>query len=655
MLHLSHILKISKHTTVEQEVLNELFEMERSTLVTTILLETILLYILVPFLGNGIFAWYGVIISISLWRLYNAYDFRTNPGRNSEIVWHEKFVVQVWSTALLFSVLALFAIPNLDKYYQLFVFMVLLGTSTSAVKALGSDHRTALGYVTILILPVFVEMLLLQRQDMYILAFLVILYYAIQAEIILSSYSMSLQAKRAQQEAQRVKEALYEKHEIMRSFFEQADEALFMYDKSLRLLDFNIAFEKLLNLPKAELLHHAIDTLPNAALNKLISQTLANEDHQYIGSYKRDTNEIWLDIRCVPVYKQNGEEAGGIGLIKDKTVEHTKEQELAHMALHDSLTGLSNRRGFREYMKRLFGDLRHRQYSSLLLYLDIDNFKSINDQYGHDTGDKVLQEISKRLRDTFGSDANLTRLGGDEFCIVVPFVDDNQERRDTISTQWLENTAQNINKVLTIGTNTVDVTCSIGVEFVEPGETDLDQIVSRADLNMMRAKRQYSKHPDRHQIDKTLAATAQSWCFELSYQPIYDQGTVVAARSVTRWLNIHNGNVSDAIPLPKRCAYESDIDLAVWKLTKVIRQIQSWQNNTHSIGIKYVIIPISQATATNSKFVDQALHLIGSHGVSGDLIALELDTLDTTQLPNKSIDLLKNAGIRILQNASQNP
>lgn len=103
---------------VSKEILNDIFQMERRTLVTLLLLETILLYILLPRLGSMMFVWYGITSTLTLWRLYAAYDYQAHPEHNAPIVWHKKLVIQTWTTALLFSLLALLGIPYLNEYYQ---------------------------------------------------------------------------------------------------------------------------------------------------------------------------------------------------------------------------------------------------------------------------------------------------------------------------------------------------------------------------------------------------------------------------------------------------------------------------------------------------------------------------------------------------------
>ena len=87
-----NLFKLRHHHEVEEKVLQELFFFERSTLITLILLETIFLYILMPLIGNGIAAWYGLIVTLTLWRLYDGYDFQKNPDRHTPVMWHKNLL-----------------------------------------------------------------------------------------------------------------------------------------------------------------------------------------------------------------------------------------------------------------------------------------------------------------------------------------------------------------------------------------------------------------------------------------------------------------------------------------------------------------------------------------------------------------------------------
>ncbi len=109
-------------------------------------------------------------------------------------------------------------------------------------------------------------------------------------------------------------------------------------------------------------------------------------------------DHFWIEIKCFPFGDdKNNHHIGGMAIIEDKTKEHMALEQLEFLAHHDPLTNLLNRRGFMEYMKDLVSGEQHKSSYSLLFYMDLDQFKGINDSLGHTVGDKVLLLVSQRL------------------------------------------------------------------------------------------------------------------------------------------------------------------------------------------------------------------------------------------------------------------
>ncbi len=638
MISLANLFRLSRHKRVEDEVLEELFALERSTLITTMLLETILLYILTPLIGNIMFAWYGVIMSLSLWRYYNAYDYQKHPEHNSPLVWHEKFVVQVWLTALLFSLLALFAIPRLDAYYQLFTFIVLIGISSGAIKALSSDHRTAIGYLLIILFPLMVEMFLLMRKETYILAFLVAIYLFMQISILLRSYELSLAARRARLEAEKVRRVLAEKQEIIHRFFEETDEAVFLYDRKFRLIDCNGTFEKLFGVPAKVALEHTLDDFPDSQWVAMVQASLSRGTEGYVTSYHtRDGRQLWLETRCLAMEDDVGVSVGGIGLIKDKTTEHMAKQELAHLAWHDPMTGLTNRRGFQEYMDKLFADPLHKAYYSLFFYMDVNKFKQINDRYGHKRGDDVIIEVANRLKKMVPKRANITRLGGDEFCMVIPHVSHKKNKLLQMVQEWTETIHHCFEKPMQIGTQSLTLRSSIGAVFIEPGEDNIDKVVAQADIAMLKAKKRGSggavlytpkQEEDAYQtyeIHYMLGDAIRQEQLQIHYQPIARSGTkkVIAAEALVRWQHPEKGLLTPEEFLSV-AVHSGQIDrVDTWMLRGVLMQIARWKEQG-DFSLDYVSININVQSLISDNFVADLLQEMERYGVSGKDIRLEV-------------------------------
>ena len=662
MISLANLFKLSRHKHVEDRTLDELFSLERSTLITTMLLETILLYILTPLIGNIIIAWYGVIMALTLWRFYNAYDYHRHPERNAPLIWHEKFVVQVWLTALLFSGLALFAIPKLDAYYQLFTFIVLIGISSGAIKALASDHRTAIGYLIIILLPLTIEMILLMRQDTYILAFLVAIYFFVQISVLLHSYELSVSAHETQKEIEKTRELLFEKQEIIHRFFEQTDEAIFLYDRTKKLLDCNWAFEKLFTISAEEAKRFTLEDFPDKQWVSIVEEALSAGADGHQGFYTTFQNEkLWLETRCLAMEDELGGSVGGIGLIKDKTAEHINQQTLAHMALHDPMTGLANRRGFQEYMVNMFYDEKHATQASLFFYMDVNKFKQINDQFGHEMGDDVIVEVAKRLSRLAPENANLTRLGGDEFCMVIPHVGEKGKNLAPEMDAWAKAIQHCFEEPFYVSTQMFSLRCSTGAVYIEPGEMDIDKVVAQADISMLQAKRAgsrgvvvYSQDLEQgecqaYEVHHHLGDAIQQEQLQIFYQPIVQghQRTVVAAEALVRWQHPEKGLLAPSEFLPVAVDSGQVVQVDTWVLQRVVRQIGRWKKEG-VFSFDYVSVNVDVQSLNEEGFVQELFHAMGQYGVTGEEIRLELsefalaENLEQTQ---KAMTVLSRQGI----------
>ncbi len=660
---IKNLFELRHHQAVEERVLEELFFFERSTLITLILLETIFLYILMPLIGDGIAAWYGLIVTLTLWRLYDGYDFQKNPHRHTLILWHEKFVVKVWITALFLSALALFVVPQLDEYHQLFVFIMLLGISAGAVKTLSDDYRTAIGYLLILLVPTSVEMLLLMRSDTFILAFLLILYFFTQTSIILHSYKQSSDLERKKEEISKVQAELFEKQEMLHLFFEQAPIGIFSYDQDLNIIDCNESFLTLFNLQKEEIIGTNLNNISDKRSIEVIRDSLTKGIQPYIGPYDSLKGlEFWVEAKYSPVYNKEGIVIGGMGLIEDKTKEHIALQELEYLVSHDSLTSLSNRRGFDEFMMKMIRKKKHVSHLSLLFYLDLNQFKYVNDSLGHTYGDHLLIAISKRLQRLINPTLNLTRLGGDEFIIVVPFVSKNRDNAISKADQYVVKIQEVFAEPFIIKGVRLHINTSIGIVIIEPNSCNIEEIVRHADISMYQAKRSGQEHISFYntQLDlerkKTfdlqhdLISALRDNQLELFFQPIVNikDDSLRAAEALIRWQHPDKELILpiDFIPL----AIESGVitDIGWWVLEKVCLHISQWKKRGEW-KLKYVSINIDAKQLIKNDFVPIFLAKLKEYEVESNDIKIEItetSLIDNFEITQKVIKELHSHGIR---------
>jgi diguanylate cyclase (GGDEF)-like protein/PAS domain S-box-containing protein len=200
---------------------------------------------------------------------------------------------------------------------------------------------------------------------------------------------------------------------------------------------------------------------------------------------KRDGTVIWTEHRMMPLRNPDGVTTAVAGIARDVTALKVKEAYLSHQALHDPLTGLPNRVLLLDRLEAALGRLqRHGSYLAVL-YLDLDRFKTVNDNLGHDAGDRLLQAVGQRLQETLRPSDSVARLGGDEFAAVLSDLHDPSEAM-LVAERLLTAVAEPVD----LGDGPVVTTVSIGVAGTHAGEHQLSagELLRRADFAMYAAK-----------------------------------------------------------------------------------------------------------------------------------------------------------------------
>ncbi|MBE0507852.1 MAG: diguanylate cyclase [Marinospirillum sp.] len=197
---------------------------------------------------------------------------------------------------------------------------------------------------------------------------------------------------------------------------------------------------------------------------------------------RSDEQQIWLEVHASPVKSEEGQYQGYIGTFRDITERKLQEEKDRWAALHDGLTQLLNRRGFDQVMDAAAKDWQQQQIQSTLLLIDLDHFKPINDNLGHDVGDLWLQGIAAILQREAGTQGISARQGGDEFALLLKGMDEPQAK------QVAEQIRIAVEQLKISGSDQYRVTTSIGLSHFQPNETSAKELIKRADEACYAAK-----------------------------------------------------------------------------------------------------------------------------------------------------------------------
>ncbi|KGR90114.1 hypothetical protein CD30_13235 [Ureibacillus massiliensis 4400831 = CIP 108448 = CCUG 49529] len=197
----------------------------------------------------------------------------------------------------------------------------------------------------------------------------------------------------------------------------------------------------------------------------------------------REGSALWLDSQFVPLFDESGEVEKIMVISDDISELKQKESKLKKMAFYDYLTGLPNRRLFEQQLQQAMVTSDKTGKHTTLFVLDGDKFKNINDTLGHDIGDKVIIEFANRLQYSLRSKDTISRIGGDEFTVVIPEINDLEEVK-IIAERILKNIAE----TMYINGNEINITASIGIACYPSDTKDIDQLFKIADNNLYRSK-----------------------------------------------------------------------------------------------------------------------------------------------------------------------
>ncbi|TCP72626.1 EAL domain-containing protein [Sphingomonas sp. PP-CE-1G-424] len=363
--------------------------------------------------------------------------------------------------------------------------------------------------------------------------------------------------------------------------------------------------------------------------------------------------EQWWSISGRPVVDELGRFQGFIGSGSDLTEKRRSEAEITRLALFDGLTGLANRQRMRLSLDKTLAQLAGPYRATSLLLIDLDRFKAVNDTLGHQAGDALLKLVAQRLQRGVGDAGLVGRLGGDEFEVVLPSMDN----RDTLATLARDLIAS-LSQPYSVAGTAVTIGCSIGIAIAPGDGNDTETLVRNADLALYAAKadgrgvhRFFSDDmlagaKTRKLLEDDLRSAVATGAFHLCYQPVVNTKTtrVVGYEALIRWNHPTRGLVSpaDFIPVAEECGLIEAI--GEWVLRTACIEAARWPD---AIRVAVNVSPIQFANPVLPALVTSAL---AQSGISANRLELEITEgvfLDETSSSEQMFKSLKGIGVRL--------
>lgn len=345
----------------------------------------------------------------------------------------------------------------------------------------------------------------------------------------------------------------------------------------------------------------------------------------------------------------------GFVYIREQSAERKRvKQQVMHLAHHDLLTGLPNRTLFRQRLECALEHAKVAQSKLALLFLDLDQFKRVNDTFGHHCGDRLIQAVARRLDAVVGECGTVARMGGDEFTVLLPTVRTPEE-----GGRVAEKILDALKEPFTCGHKSALVTTSIGIVLFPDDGVSAEDLCKHADMAMYAAKgagggryHLFSEEirlraATRHLFEESLTIALDEAQFHLLYEPQVDvvTGRVTGAEALVRWRHPEIGMMrpSEFICIAEETGHI--VRLGEWVLRDACRQLREWQDQGYPL---HVSVNVSAVQFSHPQFISMVDAIIKETAVNPALLVLEVtESVLMSSSSAEILDKLKRRGISI--------
>jgi diguanylate cyclase (GGDEF)-like protein/PAS domain S-box-containing protein len=503
------------------------------------------------------------------------------------------------------------------------------------------------------------------ENNIYIMAICIFIFLNIFGSIIVASRTKSIKKSELIVSLSEVKKRLSEKNEQYEILIDGANDIIWEYNTENKKLLLSDKWSKITGYDINntdnidEFLSLFLDSQDISGLKKAFKSydekitSYLNYDFKIITS----TNIVkWFYVRGKGVRNSEGKITKLLGGITDITERKKYEEQIEYIAYYDALTNLANRNLFmikaNEYLEKL--DFNYD--IAAIIFIDLDDFKKVNDTLGHNYGDLLLRNFAQILKSSFKKEDIIARFGGDEFIIFIPNLTDELKILDRCN-----KVSNYLNYPIEINDKSVNITASMGVVLIPKDGTDINILIKNADTAMYKAKELgknkiffFNKTIEKEvyrkaEVEKALRIALKNNEFELYYQPQYDTKTLELRgyEALLRWNSKELGAVrpDEFIKVAEKNGLIDSI--GKWVLINACLQNAKWIDK----GIVHVIcVNVSPLQFKGDNFINSVIEALSISGLSPEYLELEITEnilLDSYEKSIEILNILRHMGIKI--------
>ena len=469
-----------------------------------------------------------------------------------------------------------------------------------------------------------------------------------------------LMTRRSMMRTARVEQALRESEERLRLVANNVPALISYLDREARFRFSNHTYDDWFGISQERMLGRTVAEVfgehNHTRMKPHIERVLSGEEVEFEFATDEGGRQRALQVACVPHLAPDGAVLGFYMLANDVTALKRAQEDLRFAAIqlqhdarrleflahHDTLTGLPNRAMFLERAREAVAHARRHDKTAAVLFIDLDNFKQVNDNLGHDVGDGLLKVIASRLRSCVRGDDFIARIGGDEFCVLLQEISEPREAAAVAQKLVYE-----LSKEYHIGEHQPACGASIGIACVPQDGHDVATLMRLADAAMYRAK---EAGRNAYQFFSVVlnqdAAAAAALAEELKaglgrgelflvYQPRIDIATrqVVGAEALLRWRHPRYGVLTPEAFLPLADDTGLLVPIGAWVLREACMQGRRWIDS----GIKplSVVVNITARQLRHGSLADEVRAALNASALPAESLLIEVPETLLRQLPEQ--------------------
>ncbi|MCG6929980.1 MAG: EAL domain-containing protein [Desulfofustis sp.] len=608
---------------------------------------------------SSLLLWYGILAAVFITRfaMVRSY-FSRNIGFKKRPLWLYRFRAASLAVGIVFGSTVLFFYPNDPVANQMFTALILAGLASGGLTVLVADLVCFYEYILCLLVPLILYALYMHDTINIFLAVVAVTYLLVMLragkrlnEVLVSSLHLRYENLTLVEDLEVEKNQL--NNRLGRILNDSSNELYIVDAVTLSCLQFNKGALDNLGFSEAELSDMTLDDvivdLSKDEILSLVSPLTSGERESL--TYKtlqkrRDGSTYPVELRI----QASAQEDPPVLVVTalDITERDEAEKKLIHQANFDQLTNLPNRYYMLSYIRSAFARAKRQNSKVALLFLDLNNFKDINDTLGHGTGDNLLKMVADRLRLMLREADTAARLGGDEFLVLLEGLQ-RQDQAEVVVHKIL----QSFEEPFVVSGSDIYTSASIGISTFPDDGNSVELLMQYADTAMYYAKKDSStnyrffSHELRAFIDEQLAIenrlrhAVKNNELEVYYQPKINtvNQQVVGAEALLRWHNPDLGMVPPGIFIPVAEKYGLIEEIGTWVMQAACREAVQWQELSDCK--LQVAVNISPRQFRASNFLEVIDEVLVTSGMDESLLEIEITENLLMQDAQEPLEILK--------------